>query len=69
MSDDIVIRLERQHWCDEDDCNIALIAADEIERLRELAKALYDETTRCGSKHDVKATNDWEEYDEAIHNE
>lgn len=38
-------------------------AADEIERLRELAKALYEETKRCGSKHDVIATWNWEEYE------
>jgi len=76
MSDDIVTRLRKKlvmealgdkaTYLTLGDC---LDAADEIERLRELAKALYDETKRCGSKHDVKATNDWEEYDEAVRGE
>lgn len=62
MTDDIVTRLRTLDKysdiigaCDK--------AADEIERLRELAKALYEETKRCGSKHDVIATWNWEEYE------
>jgi hypothetical protein len=34
MTDDIVSRLTQEHWCDADDCNLAQLAADEIERLR-----------------------------------
>ena len=34
MNDDIVTRLEQEHWCDADNCNLAQLAADEIERLR-----------------------------------
>jgi hypothetical protein len=44
-------------------------AADEIERLRALAEALYEECKRCGTKHDVKATNDWADYDQAVRGE
>lgn len=66
MTDDIVIRLRQgdpicidghiyRGWSNE--------AADEIERLRKLAKDLYEETKRCGSKHDVIATWAWEEYE------
>ena len=36
MSDDIVTRLEQEHWCDADNCNLAQLAADEIERLRKM---------------------------------
>lgn len=68
MNDDIVTRL--RNWHDQRDSWQTLSeAADEIERLRELAKALYDETKRCGSKHDVKATNNWEEYEQVLRDE
>ena len=70
MTDDIVNQLRGQfsNFFRIDHPNLVRVptlyekAADEIERLRELAKALYEETKKCGSKHDVKATNDWEEY-------
>ena len=50
MSDDIVTRLERQHWCDEDDCNIALIAADEIERLRKMLDAVLERENKDNAR-------------------
>ena len=68
MADDIVTRL-RDYLAIVDHAfvwNELSDAADEIERLRTMAKALYEETKRCGSKHDVKATNDWEEYEMAV---
>ena len=67
-SDDIVTRL-RDYLAIVDHAfvwNELSDAADEIERLRTMAKALYEETKRCGSKHDVKATNDWEQYEMAV---
>ena len=60
MTDDIVIRLREKYA---GQLPICTEAADEIERLRKLSKALYEETRRCGIKHDVKATNDWERYE------
>lgn len=42
MSDDIVTRLEQEHWCDADNCNLAQLAADEIERLRKLLDAVLE---------------------------
>lgn len=43
MIDDIVTRLEQEHWCDADDCNLAQLAADEIERLRNQVRQLETE--------------------------
>lgn len=59
MTDDIVkyLRLSQTRF------NRHAEAADEIERLRKLAEALYEETKRCGSKHDSVATMNWEEYE------
>lgn len=68
MADDIVTRLrEGDPYCIDGHIydSWANEAADEIERLRKLAEALYQETKRCGPKHDVKATNDWEQYEGA----
>jgi len=68
MNNDIVTRL--RNWHDQRDSWQTLTeAADEIQRLRALAEALYEETKRCGSKHDVKATNDWEEYEQGLRDE
>lgn len=69
MTDDIVTRLRdrvaaRPEFVPEGSVgHLIYEAADEIERLREFAKALYEETKRCGSKHDVIATWNWEEYE------
>lgn len=67
MTDDIDIVEYLRLWASPDPDNQQVRdlhrAADEIERLRELAKALYEETKRCGSKHDVIATWNWEEYE------
>ena len=41
---------------------ICIEAADEIERLTELAHNLYEETKRCGSLHDSVATNEYEQW-------
>ena len=75
MTDDIVTRLRYGYRVSEIPspmphfAELLINAADEIERLRELAEALYEETKKCGSKHDVKATNDWEEYIDGVRGE
>lgn len=37
-------------------------AADEIQRLRLMAHNLYEELKRCGTRHDVPATWDYEQW-------
>jgi hypothetical protein len=59
MSDDIVTQLRAKYL---GQLPIVLEAADEIERLRTLARGLYEETKRCGSLHDTPATMDYEEW-------
>lgn len=72
MNDDIVTRLRNRvgamsEFVSEHSVGKLMHeAADEIERLRQLAKAMYEETRKCGSKHDVNATNDWENYEQEV---
>ena len=62
MNDDIVTRLRTTLAHADDIYDTMNQAADEIERLRKLANALYEETKRCGSLHDTPATMDYEEW-------
>ena len=75
MSDDIVTRLRRHSHTEYPmgDGQVFRLkmpvlseAADEIERLRTLARALYADARACPTNHDVSATNAWELYEEAL---